>query len=68
MKSSPADDAGDDERAACAMFEGLRCGIRSDRRCDVLGRVRSGMVCFVGLHRDHSCGGAAIGVEERTCW
>ena len=44
--------------------ECLRRLIRSDRRCDVLGRVRSGVVCFVGLHWDQSFGCAAAGAEE----
>jgi len=63
-EEQPDGSAGDNKRADRPLAECLRRLIRSDRRGDVLGRVRSGVVCFVELHWDQSFGCAAAGAEE----
>src|SRR5271166_802036 len=73
IESQPADeeqpdgDAGDDECADRPVAERLRRLIRSDRCGDVIRRGGSGVVWFVGWHRDQRFGCAAAEAEERSC-
>jgi hypothetical protein len=63
----PDGDAGDDECADRPVAERLRRLIRSDRCGDVIRRGGSGVVWFVGWHRDQRFGCAAAEAEERSC-
>jgi hypothetical protein len=74
VKSKPADeeqrdgDAGHDQGSHRSVPERERRFFGADRRCNVLLRVRGGIVRLVERHRDYSFVIVAAWEEPSTCW